>query len=111
MGKKVSEGKKMPDAVRRSIEAPNPATAERARLSELIGADIRRIREGAGRSQQSIAELFNWGRDAISKLETGKNDVYLYDYLKMVNSFRETVPDHPALFLYDYLFPKRKHRD
>lgn len=78
----------------------NPADS----VKERAGAEIRKWREELGLSQDSIAKLFGWNRDAMSKIETGKNNLSLHDYLTIVMFLREAAPpDHPALALANQL--------
>jgi transcriptional regulator with XRE-family HTH domain len=64
-----------------------------------------------GLSQQSVADLFDWNRDAMSKVETGKNNLTLHQYLTLVRFLQEAVPlDHPALALADQLSHRRVRR-
>lgn len=103
----MANPKKQTKAERRASVAVSPAVAARALASAAIGADVRRIRQEVGVSQQRLADEFKWGRDAMSKLETGENDFYLYDYLKIVAFCRDIVSDHPGLLLHDMLFSRK----
>lgn len=67
-----------------------------------IGQDIRRIRQECGVSQQQVADIFGWQRDAISKLERGLFNVSLANYLQLMDWLREGAPaNHPGLALAD----------
>ena len=98
------------DAERRALSAVSDAVAERATASAAIGADIHRLRKRAGLTGTQLAAIFGWGRDAISKLETGKNDTYLYDYLKIVRALQRADPGHPAVALAEMLIPPSRSR-
>lgn len=73
----------------------------------VVGADIRTLREAAEMPQQQIADMFGWQRDAVSKIETGKNNLSLYDYLQIVRWLGEMEPNHPALALAARYLPAR----
>jgi DNA-binding XRE family transcriptional regulator len=92
------------EAKRRAAKVPNPL---RALASPNIAGDVLNVRRAGKISQQSLAEVFGWSKAAISKIENGRNDVYLSDYLKIVNLMRAAVPGHPAIALHDYLFGRR----
>jgi DNA-binding XRE family transcriptional regulator len=94
----------------RAAKAPNPAASARALGSSAISQDIAEMRSAAGMSQASLSDVFGWERFAISKLETGRNDVYLFDYLKMADFLRDVLPDHPAVALHDFIFKKPARR-
>ncbi|WP_419900618.1 helix-turn-helix domain-containing protein [Roseomonas sp. USHLN139] len=74
------------------------------------GQDLREMREGAGMTQQEVADIFNWNRDAVSKIESGSINISLHHYLQIIQQFKELYPDHPALPLYDYLTKPRRAR-
>lgn len=76
-----------------------------------LGAELRELREASGVPQQTIADLFGWQRDAVAKLENGTNQIQLYDYLRLMRSFAELAPEHPALPLADQLIPKKGKRN
>ena len=83
--------------------------AKRLLLQQRLGRDIRLLRESAGLSQQSIADLFGWGRDAISKLESGSIATTVYNYLALMQFLASDVePDHPAVILARRLMPSSK---
>lgn len=74
-----------------------------------VGSLIRDARTSAGISQQAVADLFDWQRDALSKLERGNTDISLYSFLIICDFLREFLPpDHPALALYESLTPGRQ---
>jgi transcriptional regulator with XRE-family HTH domain len=92
----------------------NQATANklrRAPTDTLVGEQLREWREAAGLSQEAVAEqIFGWGRDAMSKIESAKNSVYLHDYLLLCQFFREQAPyGHPGVLLADLLLPRSPH--
>lgn len=62
--------------------------------------EIRSWRESAYPkvSLEQLGEVVDMNRDAVSKIETGKNHVYLDDYIEFVKSFPTRVipEDHPA---------------
>jgi DNA-binding XRE family transcriptional regulator len=87
--------------------ATSQASAARARGSMAIAQDVAAMRTSGSISQEALAEEFGWARHAVSKIETGTNNAYLYDYLKMANFLRDTIPGHPAIALHDYLFKKQ----
>ncbi len=68
-----------------------------------IGMDIRAARKGAGKSQQEIADLFGWNRDAVSKIETGKVSVSLRSYLVIMRFCAPPESDHPGVALAEKL--------
>jgi transcriptional regulator with XRE-family HTH domain len=75
-----------------------------------VGNDLRTLREAGGLSQQAVADLFGWQRDAISKVERGERNLTVYDYLRLLRFFRDVAPDHPALALAErYLLIRRRH--
>jgi transcriptional regulator with XRE-family HTH domain len=66
--------------------------------------EIRTWRENLRLSQQDVADVFGWKRDAVSKIETGKNNLYLDEYLVLVKFLAAGIPtDHPALALAERL--------
>jgi transcriptional regulator with XRE-family HTH domain len=78
---------------------------------ERVGAEIRGWREAAEVSQQAVGEVFGWGRDAMSKVELGKNNLTLHDYCVVVDFLRDVIPpDHPSLALADSLLGRRPRR-
>lgn len=81
----------------------------RAATDSVIGEQIRAWREAAGLSQDEVAQyVFGWGRDAMSKIESGKNSLFLHDYMLMCHFFREVIPEgHPGVALADSLLPRR----
>ena len=88
----------------------NPTPEEHA-FDRAVGADIRAMRMAADVSQESLAELLNWNKDAISKIERGVNSTSFYDYLKLMMPFAHDNPDHPALDLarkYGMHVPRRR---
>lgn len=75
-----------------------------------IGQEIRTAREAADLPQQAVADLFQWKRDAISKLERGLLNISLVDYLRLVDFLREFLPDHPAVPLAEHILRPRRRR-
>jgi DNA-binding XRE family transcriptional regulator len=73
-----------------------------------LGAELRQVRESAGLSQQAIADLYEWNRDAVSKFETGKRRMSLFDYLRFIDLMREQIPAHPAVPLADHMLAWRR---
>jgi transcriptional regulator with XRE-family HTH domain len=69
-------------------------------IQDRVGAEIKTWRKALGWSQQDVGDLFGWNRDAVSKVETGKNNISLHDYLVIVRSLAEGIPRrHPAVAL------------
>jgi DNA-binding XRE family transcriptional regulator len=64
-----------------------------------LGKELREIRHKAGLSQEQAAEGLGYGRDSMSKYELGLRKVSLYDYLVLMDFFRDVVPDHPGVAL------------
>lgn len=84
---------------------------EASSIGARAGAEIRVWREALDMPQQSVANLFGWKRDAVSKIETGKNEISLHDYIMVVRFLQAAVPeDHPALALADQLMKRRFRR-
>ena len=72
-----------------------------------LGAELRAARERAGLSQAAVAEVFGWQRDAISKIERGKNGLTVLEYLTLVHRLRDHFPEaHPAVPLADAMLPR-----
>jgi transcriptional regulator with XRE-family HTH domain len=72
-----------------------------------FGAEVRAFRTAAGMTQAEVSSWMDWNRDALSKIETGRNNISVYDYLKIMNFLRDAVPvDHPALALADRFLPR-----
>lgn len=82
--------------------------AKRDAFLARMGAEIRSLREASEMPQQAVADLFGWQRDAISKIENGRTNLSLYDYLRLMIFLRDTQPDHPAVTLADHLIPRRR---
>lgn len=79
---------------------------------DAVGEDIRAVRESVdGIPQEAVAEVLDWsGRDPVSKVERGKTNLSLYDYLRLMDFYRELAPDHPAVALSDYFKLKGRNR-
>lgn len=76
-----------------------------------MGAELRQFREELGLSQRDIADRFEWERDAISKVETGKTALSAANYCLMIDILREAVPaDHPGLAFADHYLPTARRR-
>jgi transcriptional regulator with XRE-family HTH domain len=84
-------------------------TETHSRFFEAMGADLRAMRESLGFSQQEICELMGWGRFALSKIETGKTSLSLFERQspslravwaladpKAWNGWRHTIAAHRA---------------
>lgn len=88
----------------------NTSTVQQAKgdvFNARLGADLRAARERAGLSQAAVAEVFGWQRDAISKIECGKNSLTVLEYLTLVDFLRAFYPpDAPAVALADVLLPR-----
>lgn len=84
--------------------------AKHAAFCLKLGGELRAYRELAGLSQDAVAEVLGWGRDAISKIETGKNGLRLYDYLLLMEFLRDGSPGHPAHSLRERLNSRRLPR-
>ena len=70
-----------------------------ANFLRLVGAELRSLRLKADLSLESVAEVFGWNRDAISKIERGQRNMLLSDYLTLMLFYRDLAPGHPALAL------------
>jgi DNA-binding XRE family transcriptional regulator len=80
----------------------NDPRKKRAYMLQRLGEQLRAARESEGFTQQEVADLFGWGRDAISKLESGTLNVSLADYLLLVHFLRDHLPPgYPAVVLHD----------
>ena len=79
--------------------------ARRALFYRRIGQNIRQLREDAGWTQEQLADLFGWNRDAISKIESGKRPVALYEYLQLLWFLRDVDLNHPGVSLARLLLP------
>ncbi len=67
---------------------------------ERVGTELRDARLAADAPQRVISDRFNWGRDATSKLEKGKTDISLYNYLQLVDELQDFLPkSHPGVAL------------
>jgi len=75
-----------------------------------LGAELRQVREAAGLSQQAVADLYEWNRDAVSKFERGVRRMSLFDYLRFMDLMREQLPAHPAVPLADHMLSWRKFK-
>lgn len=85
-----------------------PRTQKHAYMLANAGKIIRTARESAGVSQQTVADVFDWNRDAMSKVESGQTDISLYSFLTICDFLRDFMPpDHPATQLYALLAPGR----
>ena len=74
-----------------------------------IQNDLRAIRQAAGLTLDTIAEIIGVNKDALSKMERGVIRIKLFDYLRIVRFCRDAIPDHPAVQLAEfYLAPPRK---
>lgn len=79
-------------------------------MAAAVGKDIRTAREAAGLTQEALAELFDNGRDWLSKAERGVINISVVDYLELVDYLRQEMPpDHPAVALVTY-FKRRRAR-
>lgn len=82
---------------------PNDPRKKRQLMLSRIGEQLRMARESEGFTQQEIGDLFGWGRDAISKLESGTLNISLADYLILVHFLRDHLPArHPGVALHDF---------
>lgn len=89
----------------------NTLTPARQKFLDRVGADLRDMRMASGLSQEDIADYMGWKRDAISKVENGRNQLSVYDYLTLMRFFREIEPNHPALPLADRYMPRASRSD
>lgn len=100
-------------AVEHPVPAPTGggyASMTETRLERRIRLDLRRVRETAGYTQEGIAELFGWNRDAVSKLENGSRRIRMADFLQVVDFCREAIPGHPAVALIEHYAPAKSRR-
>lgn len=85
--------------------------AQRELLYQRAGQEIRTMRLAAGASQEMVADLFGWTRDALSKIERGIRPISLFEYLNVMWFLRSSKPDHPAVALAGLLlYPKPAER-
>lgn len=71
---------------------------------EVLGAEIREARLAANMTQESLADVLGWGKDAVSKLERGLLDIKLRDYLTLVSTLALFLPrDHPGRALVEHV--------
>jgi predicted transcriptional regulator len=75
------------------------ATDTHPRFFSAMGGDIRMMREQLGISQEEICNLMGWGRFALSKIENGKTNLSLFEYLRLMSLLQEANKDHPAFLL------------
>lgn len=52
-----------------------------------LGATLRRIRVERGLSQRDAADRLRWGKDRLSRLETGKQNITVEDVAKMLGAY------------------------
>lgn len=79
--------------------------ARRAIFSRRLGQELRQLREASGASQALVSDLFGWTRDAISKIERGKTRLGMFEYLTLMQFYRDMEPGHPAVALAKRLLP------
>jgi transcriptional regulator with XRE-family HTH domain len=79
--------------------------AWRALFRRRVGTELRMLREASRLSQQAVAEVFGWTRDAMSKVERGVYPLGMYEYLRLIAFYRDLEPDHPAVALANRLQP------
>jgi transcriptional regulator with XRE-family HTH domain len=70
-----------------------------------VGRELRELREAYGLSQATVADVFGWNRDAMSKIERGATPLGMFEYLRLMLFYRERVPEHPAVALAARLLP------
>ncbi len=76
-----------------------------------VGRELRIAREASGLSQQDVADVFDWRRNAISKLERGDLNISLYQYLDLVRFSEDFLPpDHAGVALADHYMPRSRPR-
>jgi hypothetical protein len=80
---------------------------ERKRFLQVLGAEVRAIRQAAGYKCEYVASMLNEtaSRDRISKLERGVSGIDLMDYLRLMRFYGDLVPQHPAVDLARRLLP------
>lgn len=79
--------------------------ARRALFAKRVGQELRQLREASGLSQAFLADLFGWTRDAMSKIERGDRPIGMFEYLVVMNFYRDLDPTHPAVALAKRLLP------
>ena len=75
-----------------------------------VGAELREFREAAKLTQQDVADLYGWGRDAIKKVEMGERGLSVAAYIGIVRYFAVddfAPPTHPAVALAEYFATNR----
>ena len=73
-----------------------------------LAEEIRTIRKASDWTQTNVADLFGWGKSAISKIEKADYNLSLYHYLRIMYSLRDSDPDHPGVELAYRLLGKRQ---
>lgn len=61
---------------------PSPGARERG-----LGATLRRLREDRGLSQREAADLLHWGKDRLSRLENGRQNVTVEDVAQILGAY------------------------
>lgn len=87
------------------ISPERQEAAQRALFRRRVGQELRELREASGLSQESVADLFNWSRDAISKIERGDRPLGMYEWLRLMQFYRDAIPNHPGVALVARLLP------
>ena len=75
-----------------------------------LADEVKTIRRVSGVTQTQVADLFGWGKSAISKIEKANYNLSLYHYLQIMYSFRDSDPYHPGVELAYRLLGKRRPR-
>lgn len=73
-----------------------------------LAEEIRTIRKASDLTQTNVADLFGWGKSAISKIEKSDYNLSLYHYLRIMYSLRDSDPNHPGVELAYRLLGKRQ---
>ena len=73
---------------------PSPGARERG-----LGSTLRRIREERALSQREAADLLRWGKDRLSRIENGRQNITVEDVAQMIGAYgvdndeRESILD------------------
>lgn len=62
-----------------------------------LGATLRRIREEHGLSQRAAADLLHWGKDRLSRIENGRQNITVEDVSRMLGAYGVDEPESEAL--------------
>lgn len=63
-----------------------------------IGATLRRLREDLGLSQRNAADRLNWGKDRLSRIENGRQNITVEDIGQIVGAYGVDEAKRESLF-------------